>query len=93
MALRFKPSRFFLKGKVSYMHKHIVREEVSQVWNEHKRRRYKKQSEVLVLGLHKKYLEFLAGGKDYMRLVKAMSQKGGVKQNWQIKSKTNVKQM
>ena len=44
MALRFEPSRFFLKGKVtqkqtSYKHKHTVREEVSQVWNEHKRRR------------------------------------------------------
>ena len=44
MALRFEPSRFFLKGKVtqkqtSYKRKHTVREEVSQVWNEHKRRR------------------------------------------------------
>ena len=38
MALRFEPSRFFLKGKVtqkqtSYKHKHTVREEVSRVWN------------------------------------------------------------
>ena len=45
MALRFEPSRFFLKGKVtqkqtSYKHKHTVREEVSQVWNEHKRRTF-----------------------------------------------------
>ena len=44
MALRLEPSRFFLKGKVtqkqtSYKHKHTVREEVSLVWNEHKRRR------------------------------------------------------
>ena len=44
MALRFEPSRFFLKGKVTqkqtnYKHKHTLREEVSQVWNEHKRRR------------------------------------------------------
>ena len=36
MALRFEPSRFFLKGKVtqkqtSYKHKHPLREEVSQV--------------------------------------------------------------
>ena len=35
MALRFEPSRFFLKGKVtqkqtSYKHKHTVREEVSK---------------------------------------------------------------
>ena len=37
--LRFKPSRFFLKGKArqekqatSYIHKHTVREEVSQAW-------------------------------------------------------------
>ena len=51
--------RFFLKGKVihekaSYiggggLHKHTVREEVSQVWNEHKIRIYKKQSQVLVM--------------------------------------------
>ena len=58
MALRFEPSRFFLKGKVtqkqtSYKHKHTVREEVSQVWNEHKRRRYKKQSQALALWPHK----------------------------------------
>ena len=58
MALRFEPSRFFLKGKVtqkqtSYKHKHTVREEVSQVWNEHKRRKYKKQSQVLALWPHK----------------------------------------
>ena len=58
MALRFESSRFFLKGKVtqkqtSYKHKHTVREEVSQVLNEHKRRREKKQSQVLVLGPHK----------------------------------------
>ena len=36
MALRFEPSRFFLKGKVtqkqtSYKNKHTLREEVSQV--------------------------------------------------------------
>ena len=36
MALRFEPSRFFLKVKViqkktSYIHKNTVREEVSQV--------------------------------------------------------------
>ena len=36
-AFPFEPSRFFLKGKVrqnkiSYIHKHTVREEVSQVW-------------------------------------------------------------
>ena len=36
MALRFEPSRFFLKGKVrqkktSYIHKHTVGGEVSQV--------------------------------------------------------------
>ena len=38
MALRFEPSRFFLKGKVTqkqtsymYKHKHALREEVSQV--------------------------------------------------------------
>ena len=36
MALRFEPSRFFLKGKVTqkqtrYKHKHTLREEVSQV--------------------------------------------------------------
>ena len=36
MALRFEPSRFFLKGKVtqkqtSYKHKHTVREEVRKL--------------------------------------------------------------
>ena len=61
MASRFEPSRFFLKGKVrqkktSYVHKHTVREEVSQAWNEHKRRRYTKQSQVLVLGPDKRRL-------------------------------------
>ena len=53
LALPSEPSRFFLKGKVrqkntSYIHTHTVGEEFSQVWNEHKRRRYKKQSQVLV---------------------------------------------
>ena len=40
MALHFEPNWFFLKGqkKSTYIHKHTVREEVSQVWNEHKRR-------------------------------------------------------
>ena len=40
MALRFEPSRFFLKGKVtqkqtSYIHKYTVREKVSQVFISH----------------------------------------------------------
>ena len=32
LALRFEPSRFFLKGKVAYIHKHTVSEEVNH-WN------------------------------------------------------------
>ena len=89
MALCFEPSRFFLNGKVtqkqtSYKHKHTVREEVSQVWNEHKRRRYKKQSQVLVLGPDKRrlnvnrsgYQEFLAGGRDYEISEKQWVRKG-----------------
>ena len=55
MALRFEPSRFFLKGKVRqkkqatymYIRIHTVSEEVSQVWNEHKRRRYKNDQYLL----------------------------------------------
>ena len=40
MALRFEPSRFFLKGKVtqkqtSYKHEHTVREEVIFVFFSH----------------------------------------------------------
>ena len=70
MALYFEPSRFFLKGKVrqkkpSYVHKHTVREEVSQVWNEHKRRRYKKQSQVLVLGPDKRRLNMNRGTQSF----------------------------
>ena len=64
MALRVEPSRFFLKGKVtqkqtSYKHKHTIREEVSQVWNEHKRRRYKKQSQALALWHTKEIKEWI----------------------------------
>ena len=71
MALCFEPSRFFLKGKVrqkkqaTYI-KHTERGEVGQVWNEHWR--CKKQSQVLVLGPHKRALIMnrgcLAGGRD-----------------------------
>ena len=52
MALCFEPT-FFLKGKVR--HKHAVRGEVSQVWNEHKRRYKKKQGPVITtqIGLWK----------------------------------------
>ena len=44
------------KGDKKKHAEHTVREEVSQVWNEHKIRRYKKQSQVLVLGLNKRRL-------------------------------------
>ena len=72
MALRFEPSRFSLKGKVRqektsyiHVHEHTVREEVSQVWNKHKRRRYKKQSQVLVLGPHKRRLNMNRGTRSF----------------------------
>ena len=91
MALRFEPSRFVLKGKVrqkqtSYKHKHTVREEVSQVWNEHKKRRYKKQSQVLVLGPNK--ILNKNGGwleEEIMRLVKNNESESKCKINWQTK--------
>ena len=51
LALRFEPNRFFLKGKIDDIDMHTnLTQECAEVWKEHKRRRHKKQSHILILG-------------------------------------------